>query len=154
MRLAPLDIYNKEFRRAPIGYHRSEVEAFLEEVGRDYETLTRENVELRQQVEEMGKRLADYARLEESIRKAMVLAQSAADESRASAHKEAELVLQEARHESAGILEAARTQARQTEEEFARLRQQRDRFVFEFGALLRSHLAALGNRARGEGDPP
>jgi cell division initiation protein len=64
MRLSPLDIYNKEFRQALNGYNRSEVDAFLEEVGRDYEALTRENIELKQQVEQMAKRLADYARRE------------------------------------------------------------------------------------------
>ncbi|MDH7571101.1 MAG: DivIVA domain-containing protein [Armatimonadota bacterium] len=132
MRLSPLDIYNKEFRQALNGYNRSEVDAFLEEVGRDYEALTRENIELKQQVEQMAKRLADYARLEESIRNALVLAQTTADEARASARREAET-----------ILEQARAQARQVEEDAARLRQQRERFLMEFETLLRSHLAAL-----------
>lgn len=132
MRLSPLDIYNKEFRRSLLGYRCEEVDSFLEEVGRDYEALTRENVELKQQVEQMAKRLADYARLEESIRNALVLAQTTADEARAQARREGELMLQE-----------ARAQVRQCEAELAQLRQQRARFVSEFETLLRSHLAAL-----------
>lgn len=154
MRLAPLDIYNKseEFRRALSGYHRGEVEAFLEEVARDYEALTREGVELRQQVEEMGKRLADYARLEESIRKALVLAQSTADEARANARRESDLILQEARQEAVRIQEQAHAQVRQEEERGSKLREQRERFILEFGAVLRSHLAALENGTRQDGE--
>lgn len=140
MRLTPLDILNKEFRRSVNGYQRAEVDAFVEEVGRDYEALTRENIELKQQVEQMGKRLADYARLEESIRNALVLAQSTADEAKAGARREAELILQE-----------AQSRARQIEEETARLRQQRERFLVEFGTLLRSHLAAIEHEDRGSG---
>jgi cell division initiation protein len=154
MRLAPLDIYNKEFARALNGYQRGEVDSFLEEVARDYEALTRENVELRQQVEEMGKRLADYARLEESIRKAMVLAQSTADEARANARRESELIIQEARQEAVRIQEQAHALVRQEEERGAKLREQRERFVLEFTALLRSHLAALENGTREDGESP
>lgn len=154
MRLAPLDIYNKKFRQTAFGgYRRLDVDSFLEEVARDYEALMHENVELRQQVEEMGKRLADYARLEESIRKALVLAQNAADEARASARRESELILQEARQEAARIREAAHEQVRREEEESTRLRQQRERFVVEFGSLLRAHLDAL-ERATKEDDAP
>ena len=143
MRLPPLDIYNKEFRRAVSGYNKGDVDTFVEEVGRDYEALTRENVELKQQVEELGKRLADYARLEESIRKAMVLAQNTADEARSNARRESEIIIEEARQEASRITEAARAQARQTEESMARVQQQRDRFLQEFSALLRSHLSAI-----------
>ncbi|NLC56306.1 MAG: DivIVA domain-containing protein [Armatimonadetes bacterium] len=153
MRLAPLDIYNKEFPQAVIaGYRKPDVDAFLEEVARDYEALTRENIELRQQVEEMGKRLADYARLEESIRKALVMAQSTADEARASARREGELMLQEARQEAARIQEAAREQVRREEEESIRLRQQRERFILEFGGLLRTYLAALEHATKADSE--
>lgn len=153
MRLAPLDIYNKEFGTSALGgYKKSEVDAFLEEVARDYEAITREGVELRQQVEEMGKRLADYARLEESIRKALVLAQSSADEARANARRESDLILQGARQEATRIQEQAHAQVHQEEERGSKLRAQRERFVLEFGALLRSHLAALENGAREAGE--
>ena len=153
MRLAPLDIYNKEFSRAFSGYHRGEVDCSW----RKWPATTKPSLarmELRQQVEEMGKRLADYARLEESIRKAMVLAQSTADEARANARRESELIIQEARQEAVRIQEQAHALVRQEEERGAKLREQRERFVLEFTALLRSHLAALENGTREDGESP
>lgn len=152
MRLVPNDIYNKEFRRALSGYQRGDVDAFLEEVARDYESLTRENLALKQQVEELGKRLADYARLEESIRKALVLAESTAEEARAGARREGEVIRQEARQEAAQILADARARAGEADTETARVRQQHERFVQEFTALLHSHLAMLEKEARGDRD--
>lgn len=154
MRLTPLDIENVEFPRAVSGYHRGQVDAFLEDVARDFEALTRENVDLRQQVEELGKRLADYLRLEESIRNALVLAQTTADEARGAAKRESELVLQQARQDAARIVEDARAQSREAQDAAARIRQQRERFALEFGALLRSHLAALENEPKGTGETP
>jgi len=39
VRLTPIDITNKRFRRALRGYRTSEVDEFLAEVGADYEAV-------------------------------------------------------------------------------------------------------------------
>ena len=53
MPLTPLDIHNKEFKRSFRGYDVDEVNDFLDQIIKDFELLTREKLELEQQVEEL-----------------------------------------------------------------------------------------------------
>ena len=47
--LTPMDIQNKDFKRATIrGYREDEVEEFLDRVAADYERLYRENEKLKE----------------------------------------------------------------------------------------------------------
>ena len=50
MTLTPLDLQNKEFKRALRGYHEQEVDSFLSRVCRDYEILYRQNQELQEEI--------------------------------------------------------------------------------------------------------
>ena len=43
MRLTPMDIKNKEFKRAMRGYNPDEVDEFLDEICEEYETVFKEN---------------------------------------------------------------------------------------------------------------
>lgn len=63
MPLTPLDIHNKEFKRSFRGYDVDEVNDFLDQIIKDFELLTREKLELEQQVEELQ---AEVERLMES----------------------------------------------------------------------------------------
>lgn len=51
--LTPYDIHNKEFKRSFRGYDVDEVNDFLDQIIKDFELLTREKLELEQQVEEL-----------------------------------------------------------------------------------------------------
>ncbi|MFD1423563.1 DivIVA domain-containing protein [Laceyella tengchongensis] len=53
MPLTPYDIHNKEFKRSFRGYDVDEVNEFLDQIIKDFELLTREKLELEQQVEEL-----------------------------------------------------------------------------------------------------
>lgn len=92
VRLTPIDITNKRFRRALRGYRPTEVDEFLQEVVADYEAVVVENARLREQVAQMQQELDRYRAMEEAMKEALVLAQRTADELRASAHREAEVI--------------------------------------------------------------
>lgn len=51
--LTAFDIHNKEFKRSLRGYDVDEVNEFLDQIIKDFEQLTREKLELEQQVEEL-----------------------------------------------------------------------------------------------------
>jgi cell division initiation protein len=53
MPLTPYDIHNKEFKRSFRGYDVDEVNDFLDQIIKEFELLTREKLELEQQVEEL-----------------------------------------------------------------------------------------------------
>lgn len=50
MSLSPLDIHNKVFGKAFRGYDEEEVNEFLVVVGKEYEKVYKENLELKEQL--------------------------------------------------------------------------------------------------------
>ena len=53
MKLTPLDIRHKEFKRGMRGYADVEVDEFLDEVADEYERLFKENIDLSERVESL-----------------------------------------------------------------------------------------------------
>ncbi|HKM39228.1 MAG TPA: DivIVA domain-containing protein [bacterium] len=94
--LTPLDIQKKEFRRRLRGYCEEEVDEFLDQILADYEMLYRQNASLKDQVSRLQEETGRYHNLEETLQNTLVLAQKAADETRANAQKEADLIQAEA----------------------------------------------------------
>lgn len=134
MALTPLDIHNKEFKKTVFkGYDIDEVDEFLDQVIRDFESLIKDNAHLREQVSALQGRLEQYTQLEETLNKTLVVAQNSADELRVSARKEADLILQEARLQAERLVEQGQTKAR--------------KIVSEHEELLR-HTAALRSQMK------
>lgn len=129
VRLAPIDITKKLFRRTLRGYRIAEVDEFLAEVSADYEALVIENARLREQVAQMQEELERYRAIEEAMKNALVVAQRAADELRANAHKEAEIIRAQAELQ-------ARQQLEQQRKAIEELRAARERFAIELRAAL------------------
>ncbi|HCM17513.1 MAG TPA: hypothetical protein DHW84_04645, partial [Firmicutes bacterium] len=93
--LTPLDIETTVFRRSMRGYDRVEVQEFVTRVAADYEFLYKENMDLKEQLQAMDEKIAQYIRLEDSMRNALMLAQQTAEEVKASAQKQSELMVRE-----------------------------------------------------------
>lgn len=129
VRLTPIDITNKRFRRALRGYRSSEVDEFLAEVGADYEAVVVENARLREQVAQMQQELQRYRAIEEAMKEALVLAQRTADELRATAHKETEILRAQAELQ-------IRQQFEQQRKAIADLQVARQRFAIELRSTL------------------
>lgn len=134
VRLTPIDIKNKRFRRALRGYRPSEVDEFLSEVGDDYEAVVVENARLREQVAQMQQELDRYRAIEDAMKEALVLAQRTADELRATAHREAEVIRAQAELQ-------ARQEYEQQQRAIQDLRVARHRFAIELQAALHGMLA-------------
>ncbi len=96
MALTPLDIHNKEFKKAMRGYDQDEVNEFLEEIIRDYEMLLSEHKEANSSLELVNKKLANYEEMQESLNRSILVAQGAADRLREETDKEIEKIKQEA----------------------------------------------------------
>jgi len=89
--LTPLDIHNVEFKKTLRGYSEDQVDSFLNKVTRDYENLYKENMELKERLEDMQAVVTHYRELENTLRDTMVLAQQVADEAKKNAASEAEI---------------------------------------------------------------
>ena len=148
--LTPLDIENKKFPTKFKGYDDAEVDAFLDQITIDYERLYKENAELRAQVEENRKDLEHYRNVERTLQNTLVMAQTTADDIKATAQSRAEQIIRDAQSE------ARRSSEEIAKEEFE-IRKRTEELKRQFGvykakmeALLISQLELLQDKENEE----
>ncbi|MPM52274.1 Septum site-determining protein DivIVA [bioreactor metagenome] len=109
--LSPLDIHNKEFKKSLRGYDEADVDAFLDEIIRDFEALYRENTSLKEKLNLSEERIQSVMGMEESLKKALLVAQEAGDQLKMNARREGELIIREADVQSRKIIDEAMSRA-------------------------------------------
>jgi cell division initiation protein len=144
MAITPLDIHNKEFPKKAIGgYDRDAVDEFLDQIIRDFEHLIKENERTKQQVEDLTGKLGQYKNLEDTINQTLVVATEAAEEVKANAKKQADLIIQEARLQAERIIEAGQVKSRRIMEENADLTRAAYTLRTQVRAILQAQLQAI-----------
>ncbi|KPV56999.1 MULTISPECIES: DivIVA domain-containing protein [Paenibacillus] len=143
MALTPLDIHNKEFSRSFRGYDEDQVNEFLDQVIKDYESLIRENKELQNQLAAIQERLDHFANIEETLSKTIIIAQEAADEVKNNAKKEAQLIIKEAEKNADRIINESLTKARKVSVEIEELKKQASIYRTRFRTLIEAQLELL-----------
>jgi cell division initiation protein len=136
LRQTPNDIVNKQFAKSRTGYSAAEVDDYLRQLAQDFEHALADTVRLQQRLEEIERELERFESIESTLKEALVLAQMAANETRALAQRESEAILRDARSRADEMLRDATWRAET-------LRQERLRFGWEFRALLQSQLDHL-----------
>ena len=143
MKLTPLDIRHKEFKRGMRGYADVEVDEFLDEVADEYERLFKENIDLQDRVEALEEKVAGYKRIEETLQKTLVNAQASAEEQKQNANKQAQLILQDAELKSRQMVNEAYSERQAIEQSMAKLKSAEEDFRFKFRQLLDGYLRQL-----------
>lgn len=105
--ITPMDIHNKTFSKKLRGYADDEVNSFLEEVASDYERIYREHREMEEQMDSLKSRLAHYEKMEATMSSTLVMAQETAENVKATAKKEADVIVREAQNKAAQIVAGA-----------------------------------------------
>ncbi|HEU4965531.1 MAG TPA: DivIVA domain-containing protein [Bacilli bacterium] len=143
MPLTPLDIHNKEFGRSFRGYDEDEVNEFLDRVIKDYEGIIRENRNMEEKVAMLEERLSHFQTLEESLSKSIIVAQETAEEVKANARKEAQLIIKESEKNADRIINEALAKARRITMEIDEIQKQADVFRARFKSLVKAQLELL-----------
>lgn len=141
--ITPLEIQNKEFKRGIRGYKEDEVDEFLDQIMIDYEKLYKENIELKEKIEAAHHQMDKYKDIEETLKNTLILAQNAADDVRANAHKKSELILQEAEAKAKDIINKAHQEVQEIRNEYENTKKQMQIFKTRFRTLLQSQLDSL-----------
>jgi cell division initiation protein len=151
MKLTPLDIRHKEFKRGLRGYVDGDVDEFLDEVADEFERLFKENIELGEQVDSLQERVDQYRNLEETLQKTLVSAQKSAEELKVNAEKEAQLILREAEMKARQMVNDSYADKQAVEKAIVMIKGTEDEFRFKFRALLQGYMKQvdeLEERAR------
>lgn len=143
MPLTPLDIHNKEFGYSFRGYNVDEVNEFLDQVIKDFETLIRENKSLDEKVRMAEEKLGHFVNLEETLSKSIIVAQSTAEEVKQNARKEAELIVKEAEKNADRIINEALAKSRKISIEIDELKKRATVYRNRFRTLLEAQLEML-----------
>jgi cell division initiation protein len=144
--LSPLDIHNKEFSRSFRGYNEDEVNEFLDQIIKDYETLIRENKAYEEKIAQLEERLKHFMNLEESLSKSIIVAQETAEEVRTNARKEAQLIIKEAEKNADRIINEAFVKSRKITMELDEIRKQAAVLRARFRSLIQAQMEMLDNK--------
>lgn len=95
--LTPLDIENKKFSKQMMhGYSVEDVDDFLDEITVDYEKLYKETGELKNKIVELQESIEKYKNIENTLQNTLLMAQTAADDVKELAKKQADQIICEA----------------------------------------------------------
>ncbi|HVA56959.1 MAG: DivIVA domain-containing protein [Gemmatimonadaceae bacterium] len=141
--LTPLDVRRYDFGRAMRGYDRERVDQFREQVAEELERLTRLNLELEAKAKGFHEQLRAFRERDKALNDALVSAQQLRGEIAEQAEREGHLVVREARAEGDRLLDQARNDLRQLEQQLAGLKRSRRTQVAQYRALLERQLAEL-----------
>jgi cell division initiation protein len=131
MRITPHDIRQQQFTSKMFkGYDPQEVDAFLDDVAEDYESVLKDAALLKEQMAAIEERSRGVSEREKSLQETLVTTQRLAEEMKASARREAELIVREAELRAEKVLEAVRGEEARIRTEIHALRRMR-RQVFE-----------------------
>jgi cell division initiation protein len=120
-KLTPVDVQHKEFKKSIQGYAREEVDQFLDDIIEQLEADVEERTRLETLVAELQEKVSHFKAMEDSLRSTLVLAQRTADELKASAHKEVDLIKQRAKLDVDEELRNVRQQIAEAKAELQRV---------------------------------
>ena len=122
MKLTPMDIKNKEFKKAIRGYAADEVDEFMEEIVENYEEIFKENSRLKDTVSRIREKVEHYEKLEDTIQNTLLLAQNAADQAKESSQKEADLIMKNANESAQKVLDKAHNDVIAVNDEYEKVK--------------------------------
>ncbi|MBI4635797.1 MAG: DivIVA domain-containing protein [Candidatus Rokubacteria bacterium] len=111
MRISPLDIRQQQFTvRVFRGFDTHEVDAFLEDVAQDYESVIKENSLLKEQLAMLEERARGIAEREKTLQETLVTTHRLAEEMKEASKREAQLLERETELRCEKLLEEARAE--------------------------------------------
>jgi cell division initiation protein len=142
-KITPIDIQHKTFKKALQGYDRAEVDQFLDDLIETLEDDAHHRAALQAEIADLKERISHFKAMEESLQNTLVLAQRTADEVKASAHKEADLIREQARLAAEREIASYNDAISEVRREHQRTVEAAEKAKSELRSLLATHLALL-----------
>ena len=146
MNISPLDIQQQQFKVKTFrGLDPDDVDAFLQTVAGEMESLIRENSQMKEMQSRHNHEMADMAEKERELRETLLSAQRVIEEMKSNARKEAELIVSEAELKGERIIADAERQLGGLKSRIEDVRRQKIQFEMSFKGLLESFSRQLTN---------
>jgi cell division initiation protein len=148
LKITPLDIYNKEFKKkfSIVAYDEKEVDEFLDHVAANYERLYKELNQLKDENERLKRDLSQYQQLERTLQETMVIAQENAKERRSQAEREAQMVIDAAKNRAREITSEAKDLVKERLLQINQLQEYEQFFRARFKSLMDSMMQLMNTK--------
>jgi cell division initiation protein len=158
MRISPLDVRQQQFTvRIFRGFDPQEVDAFLEDVAEDYESVLKENALLKEQLEALEERVRGMVEREKTLHETLITAQRLTEEMKDAARRDAALHVRDAELRGEKVLEAVRAEEARIRGDITALRRSRRQLVEQLrGTIETYHRMVMADLEAtvDEGEPP
>lgn len=137
MQFTSSQILAKKFRRKLVGgYHDVEVDIYLDSLAQYVDALSKENAALQEEVKALKDKQEQVARLEDTLRDALVTAQRSGEELTKNAQQKADLIVSSAQDEADRILAQAQQEAEAIRDQFAMMQRRNQDYRNAFLSLV------------------
>lgn len=141
--LTPLEIQNKTFPKGLRGYDVHEVDDFMLEIFTTIDTLLNDQAKLIARTDQLEKDLERFEKIEQTLKDALVVAQSTADDVVKQANEKAAVIVEKAEVTAKRRLDEADQEVQKIRRERAELEQRYSQFVTRFKVLLTGELEGI-----------
>lgn len=129
--LTPIEIHNAQHKTGR-GYSKKEMDEFLADVVESYESIYKENVELKNRISKLQGEMDYYKSMENTLQKALVLAEKTSKDTIDTANQKAEIIEKEAVMKADKIINSANSQYDNIRQKCLQLIQQYNQFKMQF----------------------
>lgn len=143
MKRTPLEIKKQEFDKSLRGYDPEEVHSFLSMLSDEWEDLIVQNKDLKKETERLLKELKHYKNVEEALQETLHTARMSAENKVADADKEADLIRTKAEKEAAHIVQNAKDQHQEVQQQILQLLDTREEMIQALRTFLNQTSASL-----------
>jgi len=154
MKLSPLLIKQQEFTKSLRGFDPEEVQAFLDKIATDVDSLIQENDILKQEVESLNQHVSEFRSIEKNLQDTLLKAQESSSKALESSKKQTNLIMKEAEIKASQILENAKQEANDIRNAVVNLREERDLIVAKLKSIVNSQAHLLESKVKEAGDEP
>ncbi len=152
MKVSPFSIKKQEFKKSLRGYDKEEVQAFLDKLADEFESVIKENDSLKKELEQATSRLSEFRKIEKNLQDTLLRAQESTTKSIESTKKQASLMIKEAEIKSSQILEKARENANEIRNAVINLREERDLIIANLKSIINSQSRLLEMKVEDAGE--
>lgn len=130
----------RKFRTSFSGYNKSDVNAFVEEVIKEYESILNKLKSSTREMEYLNKELNKYKELEKTLGDTLLVAQEASLNAQKSAMAESKLIVEDAKNNASKIVNNSLIKAQNIEKEAEELKRKVISYKRRFIAMIQTQL--------------
>jgi cell division initiation protein len=152
MKFLPMSIKKQEFSKSFRGYDRDEVEAFLYKLSEEFDSLQKENEQLRNELDAANMRLNEFRKIEKSLQDTLLRTQESSTKALESTRKQSNLIVKEAEIKATQIIEKARESANEIRNAVINLREEKDLVIAKLKSIISSQAHLLEMKLENAGE--